>query len=55
MGREKAAVNDKTRVEQEACDTYERYVALRGESETFLDVVERTGIDPFKEAVYGSA
>lgn len=30
-----------------------RYVALRQEDETFLQVVQRRGIDPFKEAVYG--
>jgi sulfite reductase (NADPH) hemoprotein beta-component len=34
----------------------ERYVSLReSEQETFIAVFERTGIEPFKEAVYGSA
>ena len=32
-----------------------RYIDLREESESFLDVVERAGIEPFKEAVYGQA
>lgn len=31
------------------------YLGLREESEAFLSVVERTGIEPFKEAVYGRA
>jgi len=29
------------------------YVALRYESELFIDVIKRIGIEPFKEAVYG--
>lgn len=29
-----------------------RYIDMREESESFLEVVERKGIDPFKEAVY---
>jgi sulfite reductase (NADPH) hemoprotein beta-component len=34
----------------------ERYVALREhEDETFIDVLERTGIEPFKESAYATS
>jgi hypothetical protein len=30
------------------------YVGLRQEEETFLQVVRRVGVDPFRERVYAS-
>ena len=33
----------------------ETYVARRREGELFIDAVERLGLDPFRQAVYGDS